>query len=87
MRFLSLLLLLTIGNICLAQRPPIDSSLIMNWEDYDPPSTLVVPENPVMTAKLPFIDIHSHQWNLTDERIKRLVEEMDSMNMASALSG
>jgi hypothetical protein len=34
----------------------------MDWESYDPPSTLVVPENPVTRAKFPFIDVHSHQY-------------------------
>ena len=32
----------------------------MSFEEYDPVSTLVVPENPVSRAKYPFIDIHSH---------------------------
>jgi len=37
----------------------------MSFEEYNPASTLVVPENPVKRAKFPFVDIHSHQWNLT----------------------
>lgn len=53
----------------------------MSFEDYNPKSTLVVPENIVTKARFPFIDVHSHQWNLTKERIARLVEEMDSLNM------
>lgn len=54
----------------------------MDFEMYDPVSTLVVPEHPIIAAKFPFIDVHSHQWNLTKERIGRLVEEMDSLNMS-----
>ena len=54
----------------------------MDFETYDPVSTLVVPEHKPISAKFPFIDVHSHQWNLTKEYISRLVEEMDSLNMA-----
>jgi len=54
----------------------------LDWEDYDPPSTLVVPENPVSRAKFPFIDIHSHQRNMDESRLNQLASEMDAMNMA-----
>lgn len=54
----------------------------MDFETYEPNSTLVVPQNPLISAKFPFIDVHSHQWNLTKEKIGRLVEEMDSLNMS-----
>ncbi len=54
----------------------------MDIEVYQPTSTLVVPETEIIRARYPFIDVHSHQWNLTKERIARLVEEMDSLNMA-----
>jgi hypothetical protein len=33
----------------------------MSFEDYDPKSTLVVPEHPRTKAKYPFIDVHNHQ--------------------------
>ena len=58
----------------------------MSFEDYNPTSTLVVPENPVERAKFPFVDIHSHQWNLTKERITSLVEEMDELNMGAMVN-
>ncbi len=54
----------------------------MDFEEYNPPSTLVVPENPVYKAKFPFVDIHSHQRNVTQELIHRLIREMDELNMA-----
>jgi predicted TIM-barrel fold metal-dependent hydrolase len=54
----------------------------MDFETYEPVSTLKVPENHPIEAKFPFIDVHSHQWNMTKERIARLVEEMDSLNMS-----
>jgi predicted TIM-barrel fold metal-dependent hydrolase len=54
----------------------------ISFEDYNPPSTLKVPENPVYRAKFPFIDVHSHQWNVSQETVNRLVGEMDEINMA-----
>ncbi len=53
----------------------------MGFEEYNPPSTLVVPENPLKKAKFPFIDIHSHQWNVSQELVEKLVTEMDELNM------
>ncbi|MCH6233294.1 amidohydrolase [Aquiflexum sp. AIY15W] len=53
----------------------------MSFEEYNPPSTLVVPENPIKRAKFPFIDIHSHQWNVSQERVNILVKEMNELNM------
>ncbi|MFO7446624.1 MAG: amidohydrolase family protein [Ignavibacteriaceae bacterium] len=55
---------------------------IMYFEDYDPPSTLVVPEHIVTQAKYPFIDVHNHQWNYTEEYFSELLKKMDSLNMA-----
>lgn len=54
----------------------------MDFESYNPPSTLVVPENIVTKAKFPFIDVHNHQWRLTDANISTLVGEMNDLNMA-----
>ena len=57
----------------------------MQWEDYEPTSTLVVPQNPVTKAKYPFIDAHAHQWRIggaSAEDVAALVAEMDKMNMA-----
>lgn len=55
----------------------------MTIEDYEPRSTLVVPEHPVTRAKYPFIDVHSHhRLDLPAEDIDGLVAEMDRLNMA-----
>ena len=54
----------------------------MDFEKYDPPSTLVVPQHIVTHAKFPFIDVHNHQWELPTQNIKELNKEMDSLNMA-----
>ena len=52
--------------------------------EYDPRSTLVVPENPVTRARFPFVDIHGHQRaiRMSAEDVDRLVREMDELNMA-----
>ena len=57
----------------------------MQWEDYEPRSTLVVEENPVTRAAFPFVDAHAHQWemgNRSADEIIALVREMDALNMA-----
>lgn len=54
----------------------------MDFEEYDPPSTLVVPEHPIQRAKYPFIDVHNHQFNMPTQDLRRLIEEMDKLNMA-----
>ncbi len=51
------------------------------FHEYDPPSTLVVPENPVPRAKYPFIDVHNHQWRMPDQDLAELTAEMDKLNM------
>ena len=38
----------------------------MDFETYNPPSTLVVPEHKVTKAKFPFIDVHNHQFDMPD---------------------
>ncbi len=53
----------------------------MDIEDYSPISTLVVPQNPKTRSKFPFIDVHSHHWNMPIMNLDNLIEEMDSLNM------
>lgn len=57
----------------------------MQWEDYEPRSTLVVDEHPVTSAKYPFVDAHAHQWRIgemSESQVDELVAEMDALNMA-----
>ena len=54
----------------------------MSFEEYNPTSTLVVPENPVKRAKFPFIDVHSHQYQMPSQDLSKVIEEMDNLNMA-----
>lgn len=54
----------------------------MDFEKYDPVSTLKVPEHILTRAKYPFIDVHNHQWNLSEQTIPGLLTTMDRLNMA-----
>lgn len=54
----------------------------MDFEEYDPPSTLVVPEHVTTSAKFPFIDVHNHQFRMPEQDISELIVEMDKLNMA-----
>jgi predicted TIM-barrel fold metal-dependent hydrolase len=53
----------------------------VSFEEYNPPSTLKVPEHLVKMAKFPFIDIHSHQWRMGQQDLNKLAAEMDQLNM------
>ena len=64
-----------------AQETPAPTQ--MNFEDYEPKSTLVVPEHPRTRAKFPFIDIHNHQpRNMSPAEVAKLVADMDRIGMA-----
>ncbi len=54
----------------------------MTVEEYEPKSTLVVPEKPLTKAKYPFIDVHNHRRSKpTPEGLAKMVGEMDELNM------
>ncbi|HEY0670716.1 MAG TPA: amidohydrolase family protein [Longimicrobiales bacterium] len=76
------LLLLAAPSALLAQTP-------ITFEEYDPPSTLVVPAHPVTRAKFPFIDVHSHHQaapTMTAEQAAKIVGEMDALNMRALVN-
>lgn len=54
---------------------------VMDVEQYEPISTLKVPEHKLTHAKFPFIDVHNHQWIMPVQNLDDLVVEMDSLNM------
>ena len=58
-----------------------NGSTDLSFEEYNPPSTLVVPENPVTRAKYPFIDVHNHQFRMPSQDLNALLTEMDQINM------
>lgn len=53
----------------------------IDFENYNPPSTLRVEENVKTRAKFPFVDIHNHQRSLDANAQKTLLTAMDTLNM------
>lgn len=53
----------------------------MDFETYNPVSTLVGPAHPLERAKFPFIDVHNHQRDLRSQDLDALTRQMDSLNM------
>lgn len=76
------LLALLISINLYAQRREIDESKRMDFEEYNPNSTLKVPSHPVTSAAFPFIDVHNHQFRMPDMDLNELITEMDQLNMA-----
>jgi uncharacterized protein len=62
------------------QDHPMDEH--MDFEAYDPPSTLVVPEHKLGKAKFPFIDVHNHQSGMAGPYLNELAGDMDKLNMS-----
>jgi len=54
---------------------------VMDVEDYEPISSLKVPEHKSTHSKFPFIDVHNHQWTMPIQDLDKLVEDMDFLNM------
>jgi len=57
----------------------------ITFEEYQPRSSLVVPEHILTRAKYPFIDVHAHQFRAPDftrEQVDEIVAAMDGLNMA-----
>jgi predicted TIM-barrel fold metal-dependent hydrolase len=77
--FVFVLLALTTPLLSCGQQRSVDK---MDFEAYDPPSTLVVPEHKLTRAKYPFIDVHNHQSNMPSANLANLVEDMDKLNLA-----
>lgn len=74
--FLACTLTCLLNTACSQSRPRMD------FETYDPVSTLVVPEHHPTRSKFPFIDVHNHQWGMSKGRLQELASEMNKMNMA-----
>lgn len=72
----TLILIFSVNNL-FAQ----DEELRMDFERYNPTSTLVVPGQITKAAKFPFIDIHSHHWRMATQDNALIARQMDSLNM------
>jgi predicted TIM-barrel fold metal-dependent hydrolase len=76
------LLLLFSGSVASAQ-PREREVPPMRIDEYNPKSTLKVPEHPRTRAKFPFIDVHNHQTRTLESNtgLDKLVSDMDALNM------
>jgi len=75
-KFWVVILSLLVEGSFAQQRP------VMDFEAYDPVSTLKVPSHVITRAKFPFIDVHNHQWALSAHHIPAILKVMDTLNMA-----
>jgi predicted TIM-barrel fold metal-dependent hydrolase len=73
-KLLPFIFILIAFNVC-AQTPKMD------FETYNPPSTLVVPGHKLSKAKFAFIDVHNHQEEMSDMDLTTLITQMDKLNM------
>src|SRR3990170_74226 len=69
------LLIVNVSSAC------AQTNIRMDFENYEPVSTLVVSEHKVTRAKYPFIDVHNHQWEMNGSKLKNLATDMDKINM------
>ena len=53
----------------------------LTFEEYNPTSTLVVPGEPILKAKYPFIDVHGHQYRMPEQDLAPVVAAMDTLNL------
>ena len=77
-----LVIALLTGAIAAQDEIEVDPALRIPFWEYDPPSSLEVPETRVTRAKYPFVDVHNHQFQMADQDLAELVAEMDALNMA-----
>lgn len=72
--------------LALAQPPaaPAPAETPLTFEEYEPRSSLVVPEHHVTRARYPLIDVHNHQpgTTMTADEAAALVAAMDGLNLA-----
>ena len=76
MRYFFVLIFFFGGLIVFGQASPK-----MDFETYNPVSTLVVPEHKITRAKFPFIDVHNHQFRMGTMDLDTLIMEMEKLNM------
>src|SRR5688572_12634574 len=79
-KVLSFVLFILGASYAHGQEQPLEMK--MDFEEYEPPSTLVVPEHKITRAKFPFIDVHNHQFGMPSQNLEDLAKEMDKLNMA-----
>ncbi len=80
MKYILSALSLSFSSFLFAQEKPLEMK--MDFEEYEPPTSLVVEEHHVTRSKFPFIDIHNHQGNMNTSDFVELTSKMDKLNMA-----
>ncbi len=70
-----------ITSACGQPKPAQKPAEPLGFEEYDPVSTLKVPEHKLSRSRYPFIDVHNHQWNMDNASLGPLLMQMDSLNM------
>lgn len=69
-------LIALLGSAALCGAQPISTA------DYNPKTSLVVPQNPRTRAKFAFVDVHNHQrFPMTPELFQKLLAGMDALNL------
>ena len=71
-----------LGACCFLISIGLVAQELPRFDEYDPPSTLVVPGTEIERARYPFVDVHNHQFEMADQELGTLVAEMDKLNMA-----
>ena len=84
--FFSSILIALFISLASAQKPAPTPTPTMTLDEYEPKSTLVVPENPITHAKYPIIDVHTHFDTLmTRDKLDQLVRDLDLINLRVAV--
>lgn len=79
--YLPILLLLSLGTYGQSAPANKPADMPLGFEEYDPVSTLKVPEHKLTRSKYPFIDVHNHQYQMDKGDLSKLLADMDAMNM------
>ncbi|WP_460637582.1 amidohydrolase family protein [Larkinella harenae] len=69
-----------LSTVC-AQPKVATPSGPIDFEEYEPVSTLKTAEHKITRAKYPFIDVHNHQYDMDKADLRKLVAQMDDLNM------
>ncbi|GAB3541275.1 amidohydrolase family protein [Spirosoma fluminis] len=82
MRFTVPLVAFTISVTAALAQPKVSTPAgPIDFEEYEPVSTLKVSEHKLGRSKYPFIDVHNHQYQMDNGDLRPLVKQMDSLNM------
>jgi uncharacterized protein len=81
-RTLAIVCSLAAAKVSLSAETPPDQLLL---KDYHPRSIYKIPETRVQKARVPAIDVHSHDYARTDEDVNRWVKTMDDVGLEKTI--